>query len=108
MPSINLSDIQKAAEETFGDIEIALPGDKVARLMSPLMMDEAPRARLKELAGTEYKNTDEFVAIIKEVVELRCRTKAEFTALKKALGSKPAGWVQLFLSLNNIEELGEA
>lgn len=108
MPSINLSDIQKAAEEEFGDVEINLPDGKVARLASPLMLDKPARSRLKELATTEYSDVDDFVSIIQEVIELRCRTKAEFAAIKKALGGKPAGWVQLFMSLNKLEDLGEA
>jgi hypothetical protein len=102
--TLTLDDINEAADEQYGHLEIPLGGGSVVKLINPLRLSDAKRKELKawmkpvdaaikaEENGEEASEDDEDNAFDKaaELIHIVAETAAQAEKLVKALGRDQA------------------
>lgn len=106
MPSITLAELNESAENKYEDIVFELPGGKLARFLPVLRLSSEKRDAIKALG--DWEDVDSYMDTCQKFLEICARTKADFAALKKALGNEPAKWDVAFEYAAGIGGLGEA
>ena len=111
MPSIQLSDIQAAANKRFGDFEIHV-GDEILYFQPALRLAKDKRRELAAALDIEERakveSDDDLYDVYQDVFRISARGTGSFDKLKAAVGDDPAVWQELFRSFNEDTQAGEA
>lgn len=109
MSTINFSDLQAAADETYGPFTVGMEDGSELRFLPVLRLPKEKREKITELQKRDdWATTDGLVENIKAFFELRAASKADYTKLNKLCGDDGAMWAKLFELAIAKEELGEA
>lgn len=113
MPSINLSDIQEAAEKKYGPYVVkGVPGGDVT-LVTLLRLPKDKRKQFVQLAksleGFDLDSFEDDIAPqFEEALRLAAKNKAEGDRLIKALGGDLAMLLEVFTGYSEASQPGEA
>jgi hypothetical protein len=112
MPKINLSDIQSAANEKYGDFEVHLPEGEVVLFVPAIRL---PKAKRQELAAAldiqtraEANTTDDLYDVYRDAFRISEKVKGNYDKMAAVIGDDPAVWQDMFIAFNEDTMPGEA
>ena len=115
MPTFTLADIQKIADDRYGDYVIPVEGEEALRFRNPMRLPREARQKLgnlfnteKMLARAEADETLDIYDLYREAFELAASKPAHYKTLATAVGDDPATWTLLFEEFGQATAVGEA
>ena len=112
MPSINLSDIQAAADKKYGDFEVHLPDNEIVSFAPALRLPKEARRKLGAAldieARAKVENEDDLFDIYKDIFRISAKQSDGFARLEAAVGDDPAIWEELTDAFMKDTQAGEA
>ena len=112
MPSIQLSDIQSAADKKFGDFEIHLPGNEIVSFAPALRLPKEQRRKLAAALDFEKRaeadNGDDLYDVYKDIFRISARQTEGFEKLETAVGDDPAVWAEVTAEFMQESQAGES
>lgn len=115
MSSYSLADIQRAADEKYGNTIIALADGETATLLNPMRVNKDKRVRLTRIFRSEgiverLENEPDLDVfdLQREAIQLACKSEHDFAKLQAEVGDDPGVWSIIFAEYNGVSELGEA
>jgi Mycobacteriophage tail assembly protein len=112
MPSINLSDIQQAADKKYGDFQITLPNQEIISFAPALRLPKEARRKLADALNIEKRaeadNGDDIYDVYKDIFRISGRQTDAFSKLEAAIGDDPAIWQELTDEFMQDSQAGEA
>jgi hypothetical protein len=112
MPKINLSDIQNAANQKYGDFEIHLPSGEVILFVPAIRLVKEKRQELAAALDIQTRaqadNADDLYDVYRDAFRISEKVKGNYDKLAEVVGDDPAVWQDLFISFNEETAPGEA
>lgn len=112
MPTINLTDIQSAANTKFSDFEVTLPGGETAAFSPILRLPKAKRLELSEALDIKARAEDgtqtDVYDLYRDAFRITAKSDKAYEKLEKAVGDDPAVWQELFQAFSEETQVGEA
>ncbi|WP_327292443.1 phage tail assembly protein [Streptomyces sp. NBC_01198] len=108
MTAFSLDDIRAAAEAKYGSTDIDLGGENIVRLLNPLRLAKAARARLVAIQDELGEDDADQEALLSEALVLVAETPGKGKALLKAVGDDLAVLASLFERYSEGTQAGEA